>query len=68
MHLHVGHRSLDQLRCEERFRPWIALKKMMPKIKNTPGYILKIIVIIFAEELFSRNIKWDLYKSLLVVR
>ena len=38
MHLHVGHRSLDQLRCEESFRGWIALNKMMPQIKNIRGY------------------------------
>ena len=38
MHLHVGHRTLDQLRCEERFRGWIALDKMMPQIKDIRGY------------------------------
>lgn len=34
MHLHIGDRSLDELRCEEGYRGWIALKRLMPQIKD----------------------------------
>ena len=34
MHIHMGHRSLDQLRCEEGYRGWLALQRLMPQIKD----------------------------------
>ena len=38
MHIHVGNRSLDQLRCEEGYRGWLALQRLMPQIKDIQGY------------------------------
>ena len=37
MHLHIGGRSLDELRCQEGYRGWLALLKMMQQIKDIKG-------------------------------
>ena len=40
MHLHIGDRSLDELRCEEGYRGWLALQRLIPQIKDIKRYLL----------------------------
>ena len=75
-------RTLNQLREEEHYRGWKALRIMMPTLKNYKGYVAvafrQINIGIFEwkckEELdiilfyYFREVKWNKYTSLMVVR
>ena len=47
MHLHVGNRSLDELRCEEGYRGWLALRRLMLQIKDIQGYTVSLASMLF---------------------